>query len=123
MKYDPLHAPDPRGWIELDEADRIGAVLEFHADAGFDAPNERLHAVFHVIVENQLAIDEAPVQEALERLMGEGLDRHDAVHAIGSVLSRHMYNLLHSGKPDKNLPGSYYEDLAKLTADSWKDAG
>jgi hypothetical protein len=40
----------------------------------------------HVVVENQVALGEATsVPEALDRLINEGLDRHDAVHAVGSV--------------------------------------
>ncbi|NIO00750.1 MAG: hypothetical protein GTO42_01205 [Candidatus Latescibacteria bacterium] len=123
MEYDPLKAPDPQVWIEFGEADRIGAVLEYHKDAGFEAPNERLHAVLHVVVENQLAMGEAPVLKTLGRLLADGLDRHDAVHAIGSVLARHMYKLLQSESPSKNLPDSYYQDLACLTADSWRESG
>jgi hypothetical protein len=47
----------------------------------------RAHAANHVIVENQLAMGDATVVPAtLARLMQEGLDRHDAIHAIGSVL-------------------------------------
>jgi hypothetical protein len=46
----------------------------------------------HVIVENQVALGEAyPVQSVLLRLMEEGLDRHDAIHAIGSVLAERLF--------------------------------
>jgi hypothetical protein len=47
----------------------------------------KLHRVAHVVVENQVALGDPPaVREALARLMGEGLDRHNALHAVGSVV-------------------------------------
>ncbi len=40
----------------------------------------------HVVVENQIALgDEIPVARNLHQLMAQGLDRHDAIHAIASV--------------------------------------
>jgi hypothetical protein len=48
----------------------------------------KLHAVMHVIIENQVALgDEVPAQRTLRRLMAEGLDRHQGIHAISSVLT------------------------------------
>jgi hypothetical protein len=45
----------------------------------------------HVVVENQVALGEVMrVPETLERLLDEGLDRHEAVYAIGSVLMEIM---------------------------------
>jgi hypothetical protein len=45
--------------------------------------------------ENQLALeDQAIVRATLHRLMNEGLTRHDAVHAVGAVLTEHIYDML-----------------------------
>jgi hypothetical protein len=42
--------------------------------------------VAHVIVENQIAMGDATVVPAtLNSLMREGLNRHDAIHAIASI--------------------------------------
>ena len=83
--YDPMKAPDPEWWLLLSEDDRNGLVLEYHRLARVEVPNATLHAAFHVIVETQAAMgDELPVARTLARLQIEGLDRHDAVHAIGS---------------------------------------
>ncbi|MCK5619120.1 MAG: hypothetical protein KAJ17_06960 [Candidatus Krumholzibacteria bacterium] len=122
MEYDPLESPDPRDWIGIDEVERIKAVLEYHIFSSREVPNERLHALFHVVVENQLALAETSVLATLGRLMAEGLDRHDAIHAIGSVVSRHMYDMLHNDSPGNVLPDSYYQELACLTAVGWRDA-
>ena len=74
-------------------------------------------------MENQLAEGLPGAKRALERLLGEGLDRHDAIHAIGSVLMEHIWNL--SNKPqgpgDPNAP--YLVALDSLTADSWRRSG
>jgi hypothetical protein len=120
--YDPQSAPDAGGWLRLDESERVDLVLR-HRDARVRLPNAYLHATIHVVVENQLALgDQFPAHRTLERLQLEGLDRHDAVHAIGSVLAKHMYDLLKGGPPagDPNEP--YRKALEALTAESWRHA-
>jgi hypothetical protein len=43
--------------------------------------------LLHGIVENQIALgDELPVERTVKRLIAEGLDRHNAIHAIASVI-------------------------------------
>ena len=39
MEYDPLHAPDPKEWLALDETERLDLVAEFHEVKGIDLPN------------------------------------------------------------------------------------
>ena len=86
-RYDPLKAPDPKEWLSLDEQERIDLVQDYHRRARVELPNATGHAIAHVIVENQIALgDELAVERTLNRLVAEGLDRHDAIHAIGSVL-------------------------------------
>ena len=123
-KYDPQRAPDPKSWLDLDEDERLLLVLA-SIRKGERLPTPKLHAAIHLIVENQIAMgDETPAAAVLERLLDEGLGRHDAVHAIGSVLSRHAYHAVtrdeastHAGG-DPNEP--YWRDLDELTADSWR---
>jgi hypothetical protein len=88
-RYDPLEAPDPEEWLELDEQERIDLVREYHRRVGIHLPNEKLHATLHAIVEAQIALkEETPAGRIAQRLIGEGLDRHDAIlHAIGMVLA------------------------------------
>src|SRR5262249_22992459 len=86
----------------------------------------RIHALFHVVVENQVALgDKTPVKQTVQRLMAEGLDRHDAVHAVGSVLAGHMNDLLRGAEPnptgDPNT--AYYAQLEALTAHAWRRSG
>ncbi|MBI3682116.1 MAG: hypothetical protein HY235_17175 [Acidobacteria bacterium] len=84
-------------------------------------PNAEVHATIHVIVENQIAMgDEFPALGVSERLMAEGLTRHEAVHAIGSVLAEHMFNLLKKGGSEGVSNEAYINKLKKLTAESWR---
>ena len=95
-------------------------VEEYHQKSGIKLPNLHMHALIHVVVENQAAMaDETPVERTLTRLIEEGLDRHDAVHAIGSILAKHIYNLF-SEKPESGFDdATYRQDLERLTAESW----
>ncbi len=94
-------------------------VMDYHREAGVELPSEQAHAAVHVVVENQIALgDETPARATLERLTREGLDRHEAIHAIGSVLMDFVQELL----DDDTAPGAnerYAEELGKLTAEEW----
>lgn len=85
-RYEPSKTPDSAEWLALDEQERVALVEEFHRRARVDLPNVKLHATMHVVVENQLALNDEPVVRGLARLIKEGLTRHDAIHAIGSVV-------------------------------------
>jgi hypothetical protein len=119
--YDPLHAPDSSEWLELDEHERISLVLAYHKRMRVQLPNAMLHATIHTIVENQHAMgDETVVKDTLKRLQREGLDRHEAIHAVGSVLVAQMWEGLKGLQPKGNLGQSYEEALQHLTAESWR---
>ena len=64
--------------------------------------------------------DAFPVRAVLFRLMEEGLDRHDAVHAIGSVLAEQLSAGLDEEGGSGTLNADYLEKLKHLTADSWR---
>jgi hypothetical protein len=125
-RYDPAVAPDPAAWAALDEAEATTLVERHHRSSRCDHPpatNRRVHASIHVIVENQIALgDELPVAATVRRLMAEGLTRHEAVHAVGSVLAGRIYEMLKHGEPsDPNA--KYHQELAELTAESWRQSG
>jgi hypothetical protein len=121
MKYDPEQAPNPKYWLSMDEAQRIALVVQHHRQEREKLPNVRLHSTLHVIIENQLTEAIPAVKEALSRLMAEGLDRHEALHAIASVLATHLFHQMKGqSKPvDPNDP--YFKDLSSLTARSWRE--
>ncbi|MGY6258599.1 hypothetical protein ACXIVK_34635 [Paraburkholderia caledonica] len=93
-EYNPECAPEPESWLELDEQERIFIVETYHRVARIQLPNVTAHAALHAIVENQIALNAEPVVRAMHRLGNEGLTRHDAVHAIGSVVAEHLFDIL-----------------------------
>jgi hypothetical protein len=119
QSYDPMIARDPRQWHLLDEHERVDLVVKYHQEAGIELPDEYVHALLHVVVENQIAQgDETPVKSVLRRLTDENLDRHDAVHAIASILANHMFELVH-GEDAALGNDEYYAELEKLPAEKW----
>jgi hypothetical protein len=125
-RYDPLKAPDPQEWLSMDEQERISLAQDYHRRADIRLPNEEGHAIAHAIVENQIALgDEIPVRRTIERLMAEGLDRHEAIHAVGMILMEFFHDVMsrvegehpERGR-DPNSP--YYAALETLTAESWR---
>ena len=124
-RYDPLKAPAPQQWLGLDESERLALVERYHLRAGVRLPNATLHATFHVMVENQAALgDQTPVRRTLARLMREGVDRHEAIHAVAAALNAHMSDLLHSASPPPDPSAAYFAALERLTVESWrKDFG
>lgn len=123
MKYDPLTPPEPGAWMDLDEGEQMLIVEEYHRARRIDLPNARLHAALHAVVESQAAMgDELPVAATLSRLMDEGLDRHEALHAVAAVLASHMAALQRGELPPTGDPNdAYFAELRKLTRQSWLD--
>jgi len=123
FSYNPDHAPDSDAWNALDEAEQILAVITYHEHEGIPLPNLNVHAVIHVAVENQLLMgDKMNTAKTLERLMADGLDRHDAIHAIGTVISSHLYGMM-KGDSTGFSHSEFGADLDALTVEKWKKMG
>jgi alpha-beta hydrolase superfamily lysophospholipase len=120
-EYDPKTQPDARIWLDLDERERIHAVEEFHRNAKIKLPNLKVHAVFHTVVENQLAEALDPIVRAMVRLRKEGLSRHDSIHAIATILAEHMHDLFNDKATAENSQTIYYAAIEKLDAQSWRE--
>lgn len=118
-EYDPSASLDPEEWDLLDEDEKLAVVQQYHEQYDSDLPDLALHSLVHTIVENQIALgDELPVAATLARLEREGLDRHDAIHAIASILVGHHHEIL-SGSDANAVDEQYYEAVTTLTAESW----
>ncbi len=117
-RYDPERAPDPEKWLALDEQERIMLVEAYHRRARVKLPDRTLHAAIHAVIESQLAARLPVVQATLERLLAQGLDRHDAIHAIGSVVAEYMWKAMNKKRRDPN-PESYFRRLEALNASDW----
>jgi len=121
-EYDPLKTPEPSQWLALDEAERIDLVVQHHERDKVKVPNLRAHAAIHAVIETQIAMgDELPVAATLARLQSEGLDRHDAVHAIGSALAEQIHGVA-SGTVSGEPNSAYAAALERLNAKSWRHA-
>jgi hypothetical protein len=118
--YDPDHAPNSSEWLALDEQLRIQLVEEHHSRANVPLPNLKAHSIFHAIVENQLAENVAPATRAMARLIRGGLSRHDAVHAIASVVAEHVHDLYHDKADAKSSNAIYTAAIERLSARSWR---
>ena len=120
MRYDATEGPDASEWLESDEAERLDAVLRYHRSAKERAGSARAHAAIHVTVENQLAEGLGGAVRAMERLREQGPDRHDAIHAVGAVVSEQIYSALKHRAFDA---AQYEARLDALTADAWRKSG
>jgi len=121
-QYNPERAPETESWLELDEQERTRLIETWHRVTRIKLPNVKVHAVLHAIVENQLALNLDPVVRAMDRLMKEGLTRHDAIHAIGSVVAGHLFDILQANQNDDAgaSQAHYYAAVERLTAASWR---
>jgi len=121
MHYNARRAPIPKEWLELDEQERLDLVIQYHRrDRLSVGQSATAHAAMHVVVENQIAMGNPYVVPAtLNRLMREGLDRHDAIHAIGSVFIQFFYDEA-TGNKHPDLNAEYGRQVAALTAASWR---
>jgi len=117
MRYDPdKHVPAAE-WLALDESEQHRIVQRYHKHAGLSLPSSRVHAAIHAAIETQIAQGHGPATQALERVMTQGLSRHDAVHALGSVMAKHIYEIMTQRQPFDEL--RYTTDLDALSADQW----
>ena len=96
-RSDPEVAPDPTDWLSLDELERIDRVEAYHRRHRIKLPNIKVHAVVQAVVENHLAEGLDCACRALTRLMGEGLSRHDSLHAIAAVLMDFLWEIHKAG--------------------------
>lgn len=121
-RYDPEVPAVAIEWLALDELRRIELAELYHRAAREKAANHRAHAAFHAIVENQIAEGLEPVVRAMARLVKQGLSRHDALHAVGSVVAEHYFEAMNT--KDERFAASaqarYNAAVERLTAVEWR---
>jgi Domain of unknown function (DUF1841) len=105
--------PDDRGMLIEGEHPEYHDALADPGSGTVDGVNPRLHITVHEIVANQLWDDDPPeVWQAAKRLSATGMDRHDVLHAIGEVLTEHLYGALTGSGPSD--PARYVEQIDML---------
>lgn len=119
-KYDPTKPILADEWLALDEQEQIELVRSFHDTIDNEMPSDALsvHSSVHVIVENQLAMGVELIPQTIAKLMRQGLDRHEAIHAIGAIVSADIFDIL-SGDMQEFSPTRYRRKLEKITAKRW----
>jgi hypothetical protein len=118
MRYDPDKPVAAAEWLALDESEQHRIVECYHKHAGVSLPSSRVHAAIHAAIETQIAQGHGPATRALGRVMAQGLSRHDAVHALGSVMANHIFGIMTQSHPFDEL--RYTTDLDALSADQWR---
>jgi ATP/maltotriose-dependent transcriptional regulator MalT len=124
VDYDADRAPDPAAWSAAPEPERLAAAEAHHRALVAPHPETRqprVHAAIHVVVEDQLASGAPPeARRAMDRLVRGGLSRHEAVHAIASVVASAAQGALAGARFDA---GAYARALDALTAEGWRAGG
>lgn len=122
QSYDPSIAPDPAEWLALDESDRTALVEKYHRNARETAGSMTLHATLHAIVENQIALNDPPeVAQKLRSLVAGGLDRHPALHVLGTAVAEMIVG---ASKGQTGDPVRRYICLVRrLTVKKWLRMG
>jgi hypothetical protein len=121
-QYDPEVPPAPADWLALDEQQRVRLAESYHRAAREKVPTHTAHAAFHVVVEDQIAEGREPVVRAMTRLTKQGLSRHDALHAMGSVVAEHFFAAVNTEDEDfaATAQARYNAAVERLTAEEWK---
>lgn len=118
MRYEPDRSPDPAEWLALAEPERRRLVAEAHLETSDAHPKvaaKRAHAIYHVMIENQVAEGEPPeVGGALARLVANGMGRHEALHAVAAALAAETWGMLNEKRSFDT--GAYRERLRTLGA-------
>lgn len=119
--YDPTVVPNKEEWLESTESERMAAVMAYHERSEDDLDEKALtiHSSIHVIVENQLAMGVEILPETMAKLMRQGLSRHEAIHAIGAVVSGDILAIIR-GEKSQYSPKLYRRRLEKITAKRWR---
>jgi hypothetical protein len=118
MRYDPNEPVDAAEWLALDEGEKQLVVERYHKRTRVRLPSSHVHAIIHAAIESQVAEGHVAARRALERMLAEGLSRHDAVHAVGSVLVKHLFGIMKHGQRFDDE--AYASDLDALTAEQWR---
>ena len=128
MSYDPGKRVDPAWWNSLGSDERVHIAEAAHVVPGawhFPIRDSRAHAIMHVVVENLVAQgDETPIYATLQKLARQGLERHDAIHALSTVFAEHA-RTIGGGRADSDTPPpeAQVKRAAAMTASSWRGQG
>jgi len=124
-QYNPHKKPDPETWLTMDDEEKLDLVEEFHRNAQIEIEGMTMHAVIHVVIENQLAMKIPEVLVVYQRLRQKNVNRHNAIHALGNAMSNLLFDHFKGKIPEEltEMPEpnkDYFRRLKKLRASDWK---
>lgn len=122
--YNPLKAPKAKEWLSFDEDKRIALIATYHKKARIPLDNVTLHASFHAIIETQAAMgDKTPTRAAIKRLVRQGTDRHEAIHAVVNVLIKYFWDGMQTDTYENGtaMNHAYEEEVRNLTLQKYYD--
>jgi hypothetical protein len=94
-RLDPSDPDERRLLIQGEHPAYHGALADPAFDGEIDGVNPRLHIAIHEVVANQLWDNDPPeAWRAAKRLQEAGVDRHDILHQLGSVVTTHLHGAL-----------------------------
>jgi Plasmid pRiA4b ORF-3-like protein/Domain of unknown function (DUF1841) len=94
-RLDPGDPDERRLLIEGEHPEYHAALVDSAFDGEMDGVNPRLHIAIHEVVANQLWDDDPPeAWRAAKRLRDAGVDRHDILHQLASVVTTHLHGAL-----------------------------
>lgn len=120
-EYKASKQPDGIAWLETDESILLSLIKAYHEPIEVDLTEDEqeIHAILHLVVENQIAEEEDMVIRTVEKLTRQGLSRHESIHAVAAVLAEDIYDLA-QGNIEYFDMKKYRRRLDKLTAKRWK---
>jgi hypothetical protein len=96
--------------------DNIDEFIDYDFDPETEI-NPFMHVQIHQIVETQIRQEKPPeVERIFQALKDKGVDRHEALHMIGSVFVEHMFDVL-QGRQEFDQ-AKYLADLKKMLAEA-----
>ena len=122
--YNPDKKMNPETWLALDEDEQQELIEEYVLTEELDLGDDvsfTLHAAAHTLVETQLAMDEKDTVDAYDRLIRQGLKRHETIHALAAVIFEGVHQSMQENmnEPGADLTIRYKSRLRKLTAKKW----
>jgi hypothetical protein len=98
----------------------VTALHDREPHQGLSGERLRLHIAIHTVVETQLRDGTPPEATAtLARLQAEGLDRHEATHAIGAAVGEELYEVMSEKR--RYDEARYVSRLRAITATGWRE--
>jgi hypothetical protein len=101
---------------ELETLWELGEMSATPQEVNGTVVNPFIHTALHVLVEKQLQTKSPPeAVDALNRLLHQGIERHEAVHSIASVYAELYFTTFRRGQQFEEL--TYVELLNQLVAE------